>query len=514
MAGDFDPYYKWLDIPSEDQPPHYYRLLGIELFEADPEVIAFAAEQRTRHVRSFQTGEYALVSQKMQKKIAAAKNCLLDPAKKTEYDISLRLQLRIQPARSPSLPEQSPRLSPALQDYLEPPPIIQTTSSQYRNTDYSLNPIVIVKETCDWLRHHKKVTSVIVKLGYATVAVIILLMVFAHGRNLWTLVFDKSSDLISHIDGSAEEKPPERIARIRSIPEVKPQNPANSTKQQPSGITATDKTEGQPNTVPPPPNVDSAVSPETPDTAQVPPNSTSAAPPRSEQPVEITSLTLPSGKNFNTRLFKINLNLIIDALKESAKEDQVLLLEDPSGRICAFTEHKIDNLNGIFVAYNENRLPVTYATYIDGALDGMIKTWNEKGDRVYWCQYTKGVRNGFCCYFQDNFLRMLLEIDNDAIAGIHLCANGSLEKSFSSIEQASADKDARILLDKLDNLESDLKISQDFFKKTAQEENLHLRRERKGATTAQKKFAFQEHLNQHAAERQFLLKSFWQYKGW
>src|SRR3972149_2935783 len=108
MAGDFDPYYKWLGIPPKDQPPHYYRLLGLELFEADPEVIALAAEQRVLHVRSFQSGQYALLSQKMQKKIEAAKKYLLDPAKQAEYDISLRLQLHLQP--------EQPRPSPVLQN--------------------------------------------------------------------------------------------------------------------------------------------------------------------------------------------------------------------------------------------------------------------------------------------------------------------------------------------------------------------------------------------------------------
>ena len=30
MAANFDPYYKWLGIPPEEQPPNHYRLLGIQ----------------------------------------------------------------------------------------------------------------------------------------------------------------------------------------------------------------------------------------------------------------------------------------------------------------------------------------------------------------------------------------------------------------------------------------------------------------------------------------------------
>ena len=33
MSADFDPYYRWLAIPPAEQPAHYYRLLGTQLFE-------------------------------------------------------------------------------------------------------------------------------------------------------------------------------------------------------------------------------------------------------------------------------------------------------------------------------------------------------------------------------------------------------------------------------------------------------------------------------------------------
>ena len=39
MAEKFDPYYTWLGIPPQEQPPHFYRLLGLEVFEENREVI-------------------------------------------------------------------------------------------------------------------------------------------------------------------------------------------------------------------------------------------------------------------------------------------------------------------------------------------------------------------------------------------------------------------------------------------------------------------------------------------
>lgn len=53
MADSFDGYHKWLGIPPKDQPPNHYRLLGIELFENDDDVIEGAADQRISHLRTF-----------------------------------------------------------------------------------------------------------------------------------------------------------------------------------------------------------------------------------------------------------------------------------------------------------------------------------------------------------------------------------------------------------------------------------------------------------------------------
>lgn len=90
MAEAFDPYHKWLGIASKDQPPNHYRLLGIDLFESDPDVISAAADQRMGHVRAFQTGENSALSQKVLNEISAARVCLLRPQKKREYDAWLR----------------------------------------------------------------------------------------------------------------------------------------------------------------------------------------------------------------------------------------------------------------------------------------------------------------------------------------------------------------------------------------------------------------------------------------
>ncbi len=98
----FDPYHKWLGISPRDQPPNHYRLLGIELFESDPDVIANAADQRMSHVKSFQTGKNSDVSQRILNEVAAARVCLLNAQKKADYDRQLRAILTL---KSPSVAE-------------------------------------------------------------------------------------------------------------------------------------------------------------------------------------------------------------------------------------------------------------------------------------------------------------------------------------------------------------------------------------------------------------------------
>ena len=55
----FDPYRKWLGIPPKDQPPNHYRLLGLELYEDDLDVIEGAADRQMGFVRQYQSGEFA-----------------------------------------------------------------------------------------------------------------------------------------------------------------------------------------------------------------------------------------------------------------------------------------------------------------------------------------------------------------------------------------------------------------------------------------------------------------------
>ena len=88
-AADFDPYHKWLGIPPEDQPPTFYRLLGIAPFEADSDVIANAANRQIVHLRQMLGGANRELAARLLAEVGTAKTTLLSPQEKTKYDQSL-----------------------------------------------------------------------------------------------------------------------------------------------------------------------------------------------------------------------------------------------------------------------------------------------------------------------------------------------------------------------------------------------------------------------------------------
>ncbi|MEK6238350.1 MAG: hypothetical protein N2C14_26840 [Planctomycetales bacterium] len=83
-------YYKWLGIKPVDQPPNHYRLLGIDLFESDADVIDSAANQRMSYVQQRAFGEHAAIAQQMLNEISTARLCLLNTSKKAAYDAQLQ----------------------------------------------------------------------------------------------------------------------------------------------------------------------------------------------------------------------------------------------------------------------------------------------------------------------------------------------------------------------------------------------------------------------------------------
>ncbi|MGQ9606037.1 MAG: hypothetical protein ACUVTW_07520, partial [Thermogutta sp.] len=90
MTRPFDAYHVWLGIPPSEQPPDHYRLLGVPLFEPDPDVIEQAAERQTAFLRQMEAGPHRETAQRILREIAQARATLLNPATRGTYDEVLR----------------------------------------------------------------------------------------------------------------------------------------------------------------------------------------------------------------------------------------------------------------------------------------------------------------------------------------------------------------------------------------------------------------------------------------
>jgi len=95
MSEPFDAYHKWLAIPTSEQPPNHYRLLGLPLFEADREVISAGAVQRMNWVRKFRKGPQAATAERLTQEITSVWACLLNAERKQKYDELFRQQLHL-----------------------------------------------------------------------------------------------------------------------------------------------------------------------------------------------------------------------------------------------------------------------------------------------------------------------------------------------------------------------------------------------------------------------------------
>ena len=88
----FDPYHRWLSIAPKDQPPSHYRLLGIDEFESDLDVIETAVERQTVFLRTFQIGPQSELAERILNEVARAQVTLLNVDQKLTYDAALRQQ--------------------------------------------------------------------------------------------------------------------------------------------------------------------------------------------------------------------------------------------------------------------------------------------------------------------------------------------------------------------------------------------------------------------------------------
>jgi hypothetical protein len=105
MSDVFDPYYQWLGIPPEEQPPDHYRLLGLSRFEDDADAIREAVLDATTLVRKHALGPHSELSQQLLNEIHHASAVLQSADRRSRYDEALRGPPRKPGRTEPARPE-------------------------------------------------------------------------------------------------------------------------------------------------------------------------------------------------------------------------------------------------------------------------------------------------------------------------------------------------------------------------------------------------------------------------
>jgi sulfatase modifying factor 1 len=133
--SDFNPYHQWLGISETERPISKYRLLSIDEFESDRDVISAAAERQTVYLRMLQAGEHASLVAELLNEVSQARVTLLNADQKAAYDEELRRQQTPEPEAEPTPP---------------PIPVVQTpapTPLVVRGTVTQDFPVSVVQPT-------------------------------------------------------------------------------------------------------------------------------------------------------------------------------------------------------------------------------------------------------------------------------------------------------------------------------------------------------------------------------
>ncbi len=208
MTEQFDPYRKWLGIPAQDQPPHHYRLLGIEPFESDPEVVCNAADARMAHVKTYQTGKHSDHSQRLLNELATAKICLLNPAKRAEYDRRLRERLEGREERGERRGEGDEENAPG-----------QRSGGGVAEELDDFSSLVLPPRASDYIvrgRRKKQPSWLVPSIVFGALALLALVLAIAYQNGL--------------ADRGSKRNDPAR----KELPPVHAKNPAPASKPKPS----------------------------------------------------------------------------------------------------------------------------------------------------------------------------------------------------------------------------------------------------------------------------------------
>lgn len=392
---DFDPYHKWLGIPPQDQPPNYYRLLGISFLEPDLEVIANAADARMVQVNRFRSEENFGASNRILGEIASARLCLLTAAKKTEYDRMLQkldigtgYRIETDPAVSPRSPQQ------------------HDGGSDAGRTSLPSRPFARKRQVWEYWQ--------------AWVGVCLLLVITLGLVLFQSIGRDRSvakSEATSHLPGATAPDRPKSVADVGATkpsaaegragdgtPPVAPTGtPASNTPgasaQAVGGVLPPASAPAQPTAQKPSGPQPASESPrkETP-SAPAAQNAGTGAAAWAAKARNVLDIALPSGKRLTDAMFDVP----ADWQRQLFPEEAILYTAKyPNGAVQGVFGMKTAKFDGAAASLYLNGRLQTLVFYRDGKRNGSLKQWNEDGTRLFYGEYKNGKKDGVFCFFRE-----------------------------------------------------------------------------------------------------------------
>jgi antitoxin component YwqK of YwqJK toxin-antitoxin module len=218
-------------------------------------------------------------------------------------------------------------------------------------------------------------------------------------------------------------------------------------------------------------------------------------------------ITFPSGDVLTGEMLATDRYRLGNWVGSASGNRGIAHLRRPDGTLYAICSIRNGALEGETVMVHPSNDLAIYATYAGGLRQGVVKTWNAEGKVEYWCQFAKGKRHGFCAFFKDADLQLVLQCDHGKTTGVHLISGNAISKSFADEDVASADKTAGARLGELNETESQLLKNEQKIKKQAHDEDQRMRQHRASSLNVGKRNAITSRANENAAENQAVVNA-------
>lgn len=194
-------------------------------------------------------------------------------------------------------------------------------------------------------------------------------------------------------------------------------------------------------------------------------------------------LELPTGTTLSSDTLRINVNRIIQTIEKAPSKIE---LEAPNGGqlLCC---HQRGVPHGPSVSIYPNGRTNTVIGYDEGRREEAVKTWDDQGQPLYYCQYSNGKPNGLCCLLGEGRPLLVLEYDAGQVKAVHFVKGGAVSRSFAIETDALKDVDAAAALEKIRKIEDELDANERRFRKLVREQEEQLRRQRVSVLNPQKR---------------------------